>query len=440
MIRNLVVNKLTHSIRSFFGSSLFWGPLAAIGFYSLIHAKVLDGPFYQRYFTSHWVLYAETILFFIGVAELLLKLFDVTEQRGRIGRPLWTEPLEGIRPASDANQMVAQLSALTERDQETTLVRRVRDALDTIVRHKSADRLDEELKYLSDAEAGRVHSSYALMRIVIWAIPILGFLGTVIGITEAIGQLNPTALEQSLESVTFGLGIAFDTTALALTLSMILMFGQFLTDKLDQRLLSEVDLRVANELSGRFERGGETVSRDPQVTAVADMSQIVLQSTEKLVQKQAEVWQRTIEAAQRRWNEAAEQTHQQLETSLIKAMQRGVQSHAETLAKAETDAAAKNRKHWGRLLRRMNDNTDTLQQQHVEIVRQTEILLQVVEATGQVTKLEDTLNRNLASLAGAEHFHDTILNLAAAINLLNARLGSVAPLAKQVDLKVSKAA
>lgn len=434
------MNKLLRSFRGFFGSSLFWGPLAAVGFYSLIHAKVLDGPFYHRYFSSHWVLYAETILFFIGVAELLLKFFDVTEQRGRLGRTLWSDPLEGIRPASDAEVMLNQLGSLTERDQETMLVRRVREALDTIIRHKSADRLDDELKYLSDADAGRVQGSYALMRIVIWAIPILGFLGTVIGITEAIGQLNPTALEQSLESVTFGLGIAFDTTALALTLSMILMFGQFLTDKLDQRLLSEIDLRVAQELSGKFERGGTEAPRDPQVAAVADMSQIVLQATEKLVQKQAEVWQRTIEAAQRRWNEAAEQTHQQLETSLIKAMQRGVQSHAETLAKAETEAANKNRKHWGRLLRRMNDNTDTLQAQHVEIVRQTEILLQVVEATGQVTKLEDSLNRNLASLAGAEHFHDTILNLAAAINLLNARLGSVAPLAKQIDLKVSKAA
>lgn len=425
------------SLRGFFNSSLFWGPLAAIGFYSLIHAKVLDGPFYHRYFTSHWVLYAETILFFVGTAELLLKLFDVTEQRGRVQRPLWKEAPTTTLPATAAGDLVAQLDLLTERDRETALVRRVREALESIVRHKSADQLDDELRHLSDMDAGRVQASYALMRIVIWAIPILGFLGTVIGITEAIGQLNPQALEQSLDQVTFGLGIAFDTTALALTLSMVLMFGQFLTDKLDQRLLNEIDTRVANELSGRFERGG--ISRDPQVAAVADMSQLVLQSTEKLVHKQSEVWQKTIEVAQRRWNEAAEQTHQQLETSLVKAMQRGVQSHAETLAKAEAESAHKNRKHWGRVLRQLNENAETLKEQHVEIARQSEILLQVVEATGQVTKLEDALNRNLASLAGAEHFHDAILNLSAAINLLNARLGNVAPLTKHVDLKVKAA-
>ena len=427
------MKKLISFSRSFFNSSLFWGSLAATGFYLLIHAKVLDGPFYTRYFSSHWVLYAETILFFIGTAELLLKAFDVTEQKIRARKPVWTEPLEVAQPLSKAQVLVDQIDALPEKDRQTIVVRRMRDALDSVIRQQSADRLDDELKYLSDSEAGRVHASYAMMRIIIWAIPILGFLGTVIGITEAIGQLNPQALEQSLDMVTFGLGIAFDTTALALTLSMVLMFGQFWIDKLESRVLSDVDTRASNELSGRFER--ITASKDPQVAAIQDMSQAVLQSTEKLVTRQTEIWQRSIETSQRRWNEAAEHTHQQLEQSLVRSLHRSVQTHAETLAKAETESAEKNRRHWNRLLRRLNENTSTLQGQHVEIVKQSEILLSVVEATGQVTKLEDALNRNLSALAGAEHFHDTILSLAAAINLLNARLGSVAPMGKQVDLR-----
>ena len=37
-------------------------------------------------------------------------------------------------------------------------------------------------------------------------------------------------------------------------------------------------------------------------------------------------------------------------------------------------------------------------------------------------RLEDALNRNLATLAGAKHFEQTVLGLAAAIHLLNARL------------------
>ncbi len=40
----------------------------------------------------------------------------------------------------------------------------------------------------------------------------------------------------------------------------------------------------------------------------------------------------------------------------------------------------------------------------------------------QVARMEETLNRNLASLAGAGHFEETVMSLAAAIHLLTARL------------------
>ena len=66
--------------------------------------------------------------------------------------------------------------------------------------------------------------------------------------------------------------------------------------------------------------------------------------------------------------------------------------------------------------------TQTAHAQQAELARQGEILLRVVEATGHVSKLEEQLNRNLAALAGAQHFEETLLNLAATVNLLNARL------------------
>ncbi len=58
--------------------------------------------------------------------------------------------------------------------------------LQHVRRHGSAETLDDELKYLSDIDAGRLHTGYGLFRVIVWAIPILGFLGTVIGITMAL--------------------------------------------------------------------------------------------------------------------------------------------------------------------------------------------------------------------------------------------------------------
>ena len=60
-----------------------------------------------------------------------------------------------------------------------------------VARKGSPDTLDEEIKYLSDIDAAHAAQSYGLIKIIIWAIPILGFLGTVIGITIAIASLQP---------------------------------------------------------------------------------------------------------------------------------------------------------------------------------------------------------------------------------------------------------
>jgi hypothetical protein len=57
-----------------------------------------------------------------------------------------------------------------------------------------------------------------------------------------------------------------------------------------------------------------------------------------------------------------------------------------------------------------------------ELASQTGVLQRAVEAAGEVTRLEDALNRNLAALAGAKHFEQTVLSLAAAVNMLSARL------------------
>lgn len=427
------MRKIVRSISLLSSSSILWGSLAAIGFYTLVHSGTLHGEFLKRYFTAHWTLYMETTLFFVGVAELLLKAFDTAEQSARLRLSLLAPAGESPLPADEARPLIDQLSALPAKLQHGYLARRLREALESIYRKGSAEALDEELKYLSEVDSARAHSGYALMRIIIWAIPILGFLGTVIGITMAIGSLNPKNLEASLDEVTFGLGVAFDTTALALVLSMALMFGQFLVDRLESALLEKVDSRATLELAGRFQRVG--TSRDPQVMAVTRMSETVLAATETLVQKQAELWQKTIDAAHRRWSELTSAGQQQMEAALVKSLGRTVQSHAEHLALAEAQSAERNRRHWNRLRKSLSESTETAQAQHVELVRQGEVLLQVVEATGQVAKLEEALNRNLSSLAGSKHLQETLMNLSASIQLLNARLAQLTPLSQHVELK-----
>ena len=83
---------------------------------------------------------------------------------------------------------------------------------------------------------------------------IIGFIGTVQGLSTAVGSLNmgdtadPEALKASLNSLTGGLGVAFDTTLLGLVLSMILSFPLAAVQKKEDEMLTLVDVFCTEKL------------------------------------------------------------------------------------------------------------------------------------------------------------------------------------------------
>ncbi len=75
----------------------------------------------------------------------------------------------------------------------------------------------------------RVEDNFTPVRVAIWALPLMGFIGTVVGVSMAIAGFRisgegSTSFVQSFSQVTQGLYTAFDTTFLGLVLVLILMF------------------------------------------------------------------------------------------------------------------------------------------------------------------------------------------------------------------------
>ena len=103
-------------------------------------------------------------------------------------------------------------------------------------------------------------SSYALPRIIVWSIPVMGFIGTVMGIGESVsgfeGFLSKAddidVLREGLVNVTSGLGTAFDTTFLALTISVIVVFPLTIVERIEQQLLTRIDLTLRKEVLDRL--------------------------------------------------------------------------------------------------------------------------------------------------------------------------------------------
>jgi hypothetical protein len=291
--------------------------------------------------------------------------------------------------------MLAELDHLPGRRQNEYYVERLRAGLEHVRHHGSAEMLDDELKYLADLDVSRLHAGYGLFRVIVWAIPILGFLGTVIGITMMLtgaAQIANGADQGAMFKIFEGLGLKFDTTALALTLSMILMFVHFSVERAEMSLLTEVDERVQRDLSGRFAL--VPTGNEGQFTAMRNLAQTILQTTDVLMRRQAELWQASVEAAAQRWTQMAEIAGGHVRSAMAEAV--GELSHrAETLERA-------------------------------------------VAAAGEVARLEGALNHNLAALAGAKHFEQTVLSLAAAVNLLGARLAETPNVSEPIQLEPSR--
>jgi biopolymer transport protein ExbB/TolQ len=383
-------------------SPILWGLVGSAGFYALIFGGVLQAAWVQRYFTGHPVEYMETVLFAIGLAVLVIKVLEIAGQFAGLEVAIFWPVVE--LPAYQQCELLRQrLDRLPGNRREHYEVRRLHAAVEYVRRNGSAAGLDDELKYLADADATRQHNSYGLFRVIIWAIPILGFLGTVIGITMALNGLDPQALEESMLHVTKGLGVKFDTTALALSLSMLLMFFHFFVERAENSLLEAVDSRVEEELADRFVVSSPGESG--QTESARRMSEVLTRAVEHLTQQQTALWQSAMDAAAQRWTQLAQSAAEQVET----AMAQGLSESLRKLAELQQSAA-----------------------------RQADVLARAIEASGEVIRLEEALNRNLTALAGSKHIEQSLHGLAAAVHMLNARLAEGAVQASSLPLETTR--
>ena len=162
---------------------------------------------------------------------------------------------EGIKVLpEDAKDYSRQLEAVPEQHKGALVVRALQRTLDRFSSTRSIRDSAETSKAVCDSEADRLDSGLAMIRYIAWAIPAIGFIGTVRHIGDALLQAHK-AVTGDISGVTSGLGIAFNATFVALLLTLILMFflhqlqqsqEQFVHDTdhwIDQHLIRHMQVR-----------------------------------------------------------------------------------------------------------------------------------------------------------------------------------------------------
>ncbi len=177
-----------------------------------------------------------------------LRAVDIVPRRG-----------DFILSPGTSGDVLRRIKAVAERPKDFLLFRRIDMALSNLGNIGEVRDVGAVLESQADSDGSSVDSSYTVIRSLIWTIPILGFIGTVVGLSQAIGSFTDVltqtgsdagSIKSKLGPVVGGLATAFETTLVALVAAVIIQLLSTWVYKREEALLDGItDFTTENVLS-----------------------------------------------------------------------------------------------------------------------------------------------------------------------------------------------
>jgi len=152
---------------------------------------------------------------------------------------------------SDAREYLRQFEQLPPDKRDSVLPRVLEAALKRFGATGNVQDVSQTVHNVCESESTRLDAELAILRFSVWVAPALGFVGTVRGIGLAL-QGAELAVKGDTAAVTGGLGISFNSTLVALTLSILLMYLLHELQLAQERLVLDAENYVDEELVSRL--------------------------------------------------------------------------------------------------------------------------------------------------------------------------------------------
>jgi len=181
-----------------------------------------------------------TLFFFWGVVVSLVKLPKLRLQRRALDVAAVPQHREFVLNETTAKTVLDRVRSLVDDTRYFILLNRIDRALSNLHNIGGVSDVSTILKAQSENDENQVASSYAIIHAMIWAIPVLGFVGTVLGLSIAIrkftdalsGTTDINQIKEHLKDVTAGLSTAFECTLVGLAFALLL---HLLSDLVQQK-------------------------------------------------------------------------------------------------------------------------------------------------------------------------------------------------------------
>jgi len=187
------------------------------------------------------------ILMLWAFAIMGYKAYTALGERALLQRDL-LHVREGVRILpQDTREYGRVLESLPARVQQMLLPRVLLSSLERFGSTRNVQDVTTVANTLCEAEGERLESELSMIRYIAWAIPSIGFIGTVRGIGAALAEAH-RAVEGDIAGVTENLGIAFNSTFVALMISIVVMFLVHQLQLLQERLVFDTQTYVDHNL------------------------------------------------------------------------------------------------------------------------------------------------------------------------------------------------
>lgn len=168
-----------------------------------------------------------------------LAIMGYKSQRAMHERKLLSMPLLRVKEGTsilpeDTVEFARPIQALPDNQQSLLIPRALMTSLQRFQTTRNVADASTAVREVCESESDRLDSELSMVRYIAWAIPSIGFIGTVRGIGEALGQAHK-AVEGDIAGVTVSLGVAFNSTFVALVISIAVMFFSHQLQLLQER-------------------------------------------------------------------------------------------------------------------------------------------------------------------------------------------------------------
>lgn len=222
--------------------------LATVSLYGILF--LLPSSFYRDMLVLRgWTQHAAVFFGFWCTFILLMKRHKLRIQKKALGYAVIPTDHQFVLSSQTADQVVAQIHANAADPERFLVYNRILIAISNLKNMGRVSDVDDILDSLGERDESAHETSFALINGFLWAIPVLGFIGTVLGLSESIANFSSvltagsemSEIVNKLRDVTGGLSTAFETTLVALVIALVIQLWMTIQKTAEERFLDDCD-------------------------------------------------------------------------------------------------------------------------------------------------------------------------------------------------------